>query len=143
MEKAALRVLMSMVLMLTGLALSNGPAMAQQAAPKWKAPMATITVTTAPFKNLREIQSLTIYGQSYLAVSASVPVPYGDLNLAQETGATELSRRIHLAARMACDQLQIKYPPNIYPVIGTDDCAQSAADDGMTKANDVIAAAKR
>jgi len=142
MQKTALR-LMSMVLMLAGLALLDGPATAQQAAPKWKAPMATITVTTAPFKNLRDVERLTIFGQSYLAVSASVPVPYGDLNLAQDSGANELGRRVHLAAQMACQQLEIRYPPNIYPVIGTDDCAQAAANDGMTKANDVIAAAKR
>src|SRR5437868_7638150 len=102
MEKAVLRVLMLVFVVLAGVSLPNGSTMAQQAAPKWKAPIATITVTTAPSRDLREAQRLTIYGHTFLAVSASIPVPYGDLNLRQETGASELGRRIHLAARMAC-----------------------------------------
>lgn len=118
------------------------PTLAQQAT-NWKSPMATITVTAAPLRNLREIQRLTVQGHKFLAVSASIPVPYGDLNLAQDSGASELGRRIRLAARMACQQLDIAYPPHIYAVIGTDDCVRNAADDGLAEAGTVIAAAKR
>ena len=137
------RVLAAAAFAFAGVALAGGPAMAQQASPNWRAPMATITVTAAPLKNLREIQRLTVQGHKFLAVSASIPVPYGDLNLAQDSGANELGRRVRVAARMACQQLDIKYPPSIYPVIGTDDCVRNAADEGMTEAGTVIAAAKK
>ena len=148
MEKVSLhrkhRILVATVLASIGLAL-GGPATAAQQPPiNWKAPMATITVTAAPSAvSLRELQRLTVFGSKFLVVSASVPVPYADLNLKQESGATELGRRINLAARMACEQLDIKYPQNIYPVMGTDDCEKKAADGGKTEAGTVIASARR
>jgi UrcA family protein len=125
---------------LFALALASGPAAAQQA--NRKAPIATITVTAAPYKNLGEISRMTVQGHKFLVVSASIPVPYSDLNLAQSSGADELGRRIRVAARMACQQLDIKYPPHIYAVIGSDDCQRNAADSGMAEANVVIAAAR-
>lgn len=105
--------------------------------------MATITVTAAPIGNLREIQRLTVQGNKFLAVSASVPVPYSDLNLTQSAGANELNRRVKLAARMACDQLDAAYPPYIYAIIGTDDCVKVASDNGLAEAGAVVAAARR
>jgi len=123
-----------------GLVLAHGPAAAQQTTRK--TPMATITVTAAPYRNIPEISRMTVQGHKFLVISASIPVPYSDLNLAQETGATELGRRIRVAARMACQQLDLKYPPHIYAVIGTDDCQRNAADSGMAEANVVIAAAR-
>jgi UrcA family protein len=147
MEKASLhrkhRILPAAILALAGLAFASAPTTAQQAQPNWRAPMATITVTAAPLKNLREIQRLTVQGYKFLAVSASIPVPYGDLNLSQESGASELGRRVRVAARMACQQLDLAYPPHIYAVIGTDDCVRNAADEGLAEAGTVIAAAKR
>ena len=145
MEKVLVhRRLLTLVAMaaLTGVALAHAPALAQQTAPNWKAPMATITVTAAPYRNLPEISRMTVQGHKFLAVSASVPVPYSDLDLTGESGAAELGRRIHVAARMACRQLDLKYPQHIYPVIGTDDCQRNAADTGMAEANVVIAAAR-
>lgn len=149
MEKGSLqrslRVLTVAVLGCVGLTFAGGQTFAQQATPKWKAPIATITVraTPIPMQTLREIQRLTVQGHKFLAISASIPVPYGDLNLTQESGAAELGRRIRLAARMACQQLDIKYPPYIYAVIGTDDCAKKATDNGMAEADTVIEAAKQ
>ena len=144
MEKVLLRrkrlVLLAAVFAFVGATLASEPARAQQRSPR---PMATITVTAAPIGNLREIQRLTVQGNKFLAVSASIPVPYGDLNLAQTSGATELGRRVKVAARMACQQLDNAYPSYIYPVIGTDDCEKTAADNGLAEAGSVIAAAKR
>lgn len=146
MQKISLRrkhcVLAAAIVACVGWALPGAPAVAQQASSNW-VPMATITVTAAPLKNLREVQRMTVTGHKFLAVSASVPVPYGDLNLTQETGTTELNRRIRVAARVACQQLDIKYPPHIYAVIGTDDCVRAAADGGMAEAGLVIAAATK
>ncbi|MGE4063666.1 MAG: UrcA family protein [Rhodospirillaceae bacterium] len=140
MAKCEYPVFAAIVFALLGFALSAGPAQAQQAA---RSTMPTITVTAAPLKNIREIMRLTVQGHKFLAISASVPVPYGDLNLSQESGANELGRRIRVAARLACQQLDIAYPPHIYAVIGSDDCVRNAADDGLAEAGTVIAAAKR
>lgn len=144
MEKVSLRrkhlVLLAAILAFGGSARTGDAASAPSRNAK---PMATITVTAAPIGNLREIQRLTVQGNKFLAVSASVPVPYGDLNLSQMAGASELNRRVKVAARMACDQLDQAYPPHIYPVIGTDDCVKTAAENGLAEAGSVIAAAKR
>ena len=125
-----------------GLGLANGSAAAQERPATRKAPIATITVTAAPYRNLGEISRLTVQGHKFLVISASIPVPYSDLDLAQAPGATELGRRINVAARIACQQLDIKYPPHIYAVMGTDDCQRNAANGGMAEANVVIAAAR-
>ena len=130
------------ILAFIGFALANGPASAQQTPTTRKAPIATITVTAAPYRNMGEISRLTVQGHKFLVVSASIPVPYSDLDLAQAPGAAELGRRINVAARMACQQLDIKYPPHIYAVMGTDDCRRNAANSGMAEANVVIAAAR-
>lgn len=132
----------ALMLALTGLAVANGPVTAQERPATRKMPMATITVTAAPYRNMGEISRLTVQGHKFLVVSASIPVPYSDLDLAQARGADELGRRIRVAARMACQQLDIKYPPNIYAVMGTDDCQKNAANNGMSEANAVIAAAR-
>lgn len=143
MEKVSLRrkhlVLLAAVLAFGGWTTTSEAASASRNAK----PMATITVTAAPIGNLREIQRLTVQGNKFLAVSASVPVPYGDLNLSQPAGASELGRRVRVAANMACQQLDFAYPPHIFPVIGTDDCVKTAAENGMAEAGSVIAAAKQ
>jgi UrcA family protein len=125
-----------------GLAFASGSTAAQEKAAAKRLPMATITVTAAPYRNIPEISRMTVQGHNFLVVSASVPVPYSDLNLAQATGADELGRRIRVAARMACQQIDMKYPPHIYAQIGTDDCQRNAADTGMAEANIAIAAAR-
>lgn len=120
-----------------GLALPDGPAQAQSRNSKQ---IATITVTAAPIGNLHELQRLTVQGQKFLAVSASIPVPYGDLNLLQQTGVNEFDRRVKIAARMACEQLDTAYPPYIYAVIGGDDCVKVASDNGLAEVEKVVAA---
>ena len=78
-------------------------------------------------------------------VSASIPVPYSDLDLAKDPDATELDRRIHVAARLVCEQLDNKYPPTQYPIIegySGFECARVAAHDGMEQINTIIANAK-
>lgn len=140
MEKVSLR-RKHFVLLAAALALGM-PAQAQQTSRNSK-PIATITVTASPIGNLREIQRLTVQGNKFLAVSASIPVPYGDLNLAQQGGVSELNRRIKVAANMAGDQLDMAYPPTIYAVIGTDDCVKVAAENGLAEAGRVVASRKR
>ena len=69
-------------------------------------------------------------------------VPYSDLNLARDTDADELGRRIHVAAHLICHEMDLKYPPNQYPILEGFDCEKDAARDGMERANLVIASAK-
>jgi UrcA family protein len=137
--------LVAVMLASIGSVLATGPAVAQEASAKWKPGMETITVTAAPAKNskLRGAFSGARLGDVFIAVSASIAVPYSDLNLAQEPGAAELLRRINVAARLVCLELDIKYPPSQYPVMEGEDCAHTAAKDGLTQANLVIAAVGR
>jgi UrcA family protein len=77
-----------------------------------------------------------------MMISASLPVPYGDLNLTQTPGVDEFTRRIHVAAQIVCQQLDRKYPQVNYPTLDgatADDCIESATDDGMLLANQVVA----
>jgi UrcA family protein len=49
-------------------------------------------------------------GVEMMDLSMSVAVPYGDLDLKTPGGATELDRRITLAADYVCKQLERRYP---------------------------------
>ena len=125
------------------LAAVSAPALAQQAKPPgWRPVPEMIIVTANPIKNWQGLLTGTHFS-SALSVSASLPVPYSDLNLAQSPGADELDRRINVAAGMVCRQLDLKYPPTQYPTLAGDDCFQAALSDGLARANLIIAAAKR
>ena len=79
------------------------------------------------------------------AVSATIPVPYDDLNLVREEDATELGRRVQVAARLVCQELDTKYPPTQFPIIegySGQECVRVTARDSMEQANMVIASAK-
>jgi UrcA family protein len=124
-----------------GLAIANGPVIAQQTQAKWKPSLESVTVSAAVAKNYRVILSSTHLGEAF-AITASMPVPYSDLDLAKESGAAELGRRIRVAAHLVCRQLDIKYPPSLYPILEGDNCERMAAMDGMSRADQIIAAAK-
>ena len=122
-----------------GLASAIGPAVAQQATASWKPSRESITVSAMPKKNYRMVLSGSHLGEAFV-VTASMPVPYSDLDLAKEPGATELGRRIHVAAHLVCQQLDLKYPPLLYPILEGFDCEHDAAADGMAAADQIIAA---
>jgi UrcA family protein len=125
--------------MLAFIGVAIGPAAAQDAPLKWKPGRESITVSGKPVKNYRMILSNSHLGEAF-AVTASIPVPYSDLDLAKEPGAAELGRRIHVAAHLVCQQLDLKYPPALYPILEGGDCERDATSDGMAAANQVIAA---
>jgi UrcA family protein len=131
------------MLALTGLA--NGPALAQQTAARWKPSVESVIVRAGPMKDWQMALTASHLGKAFM-VSASIPVPYSDLDLAREPDATELGRRIHVAASLVCMELDTKYPPTQYPIIegySGFDCARNAARDGMEQINTIIASAKR
>jgi UrcA family protein len=120
----------------------NTPALAQQAPAKWKPTLESVIISAQkPMRNYRLVLSSSRLGEAFF-VSASINVPYNDLNLVQDMGAEELDRRIHVAARLVCQQLDRKYPQSQYPVLEGVDCVQDAAREGMDRANAVIASAR-
>jgi UrcA family protein len=127
---------------LTCIAVPNGPALAQQAAPRWKPGLESVIISAQkPMRNYRLVLSSSRLGEAFF-ISASIDVPYNDLDLAQDVGAEELDRRIHVAARLVCEQLDRKYPPTQYPILEGDNCVPDAAREGMERANLVIANAR-
>lgn len=129
--------LLSALLLVSG-GLTIGPALAQQAAAKWTPSRESVTITAKATKNYRLVLTNSHLGEAMM-VSASIPVPYNDLDLSKDPGADELGRRIHVAARLICEELDRKYPPAIYPILEGFNCEHDAAADGMEQANKVIA----
>jgi UrcA family protein len=119
-----------------------GPVFAQQAPQKWVPTRESITISASPTRNYRIVLSASHLGQAFV-VSASMPVPYSDLNLTRDPDAEELGRRIHVAARLVCLQLDQKYPPMQYPILDGFNCEHDAAAEGMSRADLVIASARK
>jgi UrcA family protein len=131
--------------LLATLGWANGPALAQPTAERWRPRVESIIVRAAPPKNWRLALSASRLGQAFL-VSASIPVPYSDLDLAREQDATEMGRRIRVAAQLVCQQLDNKYPPAQYPIVegySGYDCARMAAKDGMEHVDMILASIRR
>jgi UrcA family protein len=131
---------------LCGLALAaaSAPAAAQPVA-TWNPSRETVVVNGTPYKQFRGILTGSHIGKAML-VSASVAVPYGDLNLTRNPDADEFGRRIQLAAKLVCDQLDRRYPVSLYPILdgsSPEDCVRGTAAEGMVAANQVIAAKRR
>jgi UrcA family protein len=130
--------LVAFALVPTGLS----PALAQPAG--WKPRLESIIVKAGAMRDWHMALTASHLGTAFM-VSASIPVPYSDLDLAQEPGASELGRRIQVAARLVCQELDRKYPPAQFPIVeGYDDgdCARLAARDGMEQVNMVLASAR-
>ena len=138
-------VLAAVLLASIGLAITARPALGQQTATKWVPTREAIIVRAAPTKNWRVVLTASHLGEAFI-VSASMPVPYSDLNLAREPDAAEFGRRIHVAAHLVCQQLDIKYPPTQYPIVdgySGYECERATANDGMSQASTIIASATR
>lgn len=139
----ALKHLMPAAILVASIGLTGGQAVGQQTQtpPAWRPSLETVIVQAAKLKNYRLVMSSTRIGEVF-AVTASLQVPYSDLHLATATDAAELQRRIGVAARLVCLELDAKYPPSMYAIVEGDNCEQNAAKDGLDRANQVIAAAK-
>src|SRR3954470_22327845 len=106
MKTTSLHQLLLMVTIASfGLTSATAPGLAQQAPPRWKPGLESVIISALkPNRNYRLVLSSSRLGEAFL-VSASMEVPYSDLNLAREPDASELGRRIHVAARLVCLQL--------------------------------------
>ena len=134
--------LMLVALLLASAGLTVSPSLAQPAG--WKPRLESIIVKAGGQQNWHLALSASRLGTAFM-VSASIPVPYSDLDLGQEPGTTELGRRIQVAARLVCQELDRKYPPTQFPILegyADGDCARLAAKDGMEQVNVVLASAR-
>lgn len=141
MKRKALHHLVLAAMIPTSTAFLHGPALAQQAAPRWNPTLEQVIVSAKASRNYRVVLSSSHLGEAFI-VSASMEVPYNDLNLANDPDAAELGRRIHVAAHLICQEMDQKYPPMQYPILEGFDCERDAARGGMEQANLVIASAK-
>ncbi|MEO8301473.1 MAG: UrcA family protein [Rhizomicrobium sp.] len=133
--------LVLVAILLAAIAGTQAPAQAQA---RWKPSVESITVKAGAMKNWRMALTASHLGKAF-AVSASIPVPYDDLDLVKEPDVTELTRRIQLAARLVCQELDSKYPPMQFPILegySGPDCVRVTARESMEQADIVIASAK-
>ena len=78
--------------------------------------------------------------QGHSGISIVEKVSYGDLNLATNSGAMELQKRIKASATQICGQLKKLYPDSVE----TDPpCVERAFQSAMKEANKAIAAAEK
>jgi UrcA family protein len=138
--KTLYHLVLAAIIVPAGLAASR-PVLAQDAPARWKPSLESVIVSGKATKNYRVVLSGSRLGEAFI-VSASMEVPYSDLNLVKEPDAAELDRRIHVAAHLICREMDLKYPPVQYPILEGFDCEHDAAKDGMERANLVIANAK-
>lgn len=138
--------LVLVAVVLASAAITALPATAQtRSTARWAPRIESITVKAGAMKNWRAALTASHLGKAF-AVSASMPVPYADLDLVKSEDADELGRRVQVAARLVCQELDNKYPPAQFPIIegySGSECVRVTARDSMEEANMVIAKAKR
>ncbi|HSS12257.1 MAG TPA: UrcA family protein [Rhizomicrobium sp.] len=138
-----MKTLHHLILVALTLAFTGGTAAVAQEKPRWKPRVESVIVRAGGSRDYHMALTASHLGKAFL-VSASIPVPYSDLDLTKE--ADELGRRIRVAAELVCQQLDNKYPPAQYPVLegySGFDCVRMASKDSMEQADLIIANAKR
>ena len=73
-------------------------------------------------------------------VSLSYGVSYSDLNLASQYGPIALEKRVHDAAKAACEEIGRKYPLS---TPSDEVCTKTAMDKAMVKVHELVAAARQ
>jgi UrcA family protein len=135
------RLLLAAVIAPITLASASAPGLAQQATSRWRPSLESVIVSGKAARNYRLVLSGSRLGEAFI-ISASMEVPYSDLDLAKDPDADELGRRIRVAAHLVCREMDIKYPPVQYPILEGFNCEHDATSDGMERANLVIASAR-
>jgi UrcA family protein len=135
------QLLLATIVVPTVLAAAHAPALAQQTTARWNPTLEQVIISAKASRNYRVVLTNSRLGEAFI-VSASMEVPYSDLNLTRDPDADELGRRIHVAAHLICEEMDRKYPQVQYPILEGFDCEHDAARDGMERANLVIANAR-
>jgi UrcA family protein len=79
-------------------------------------------------------------GVPIVNVSLSYGVSIADLNLASQYGPIALEKRVHDAAKAACEEIGRKYPKS---TPSDEVCTKVAADKAMVKVRELVAAARQ
>jgi UrcA family protein len=79
-------------------------------------------------------------GVPIVDVSVSYGVSIADLNLASQYGPIALEKRVHDAAKAACEEIGRKYPSS---TPSNEVCTKVAADKAMVKVRELVAAARQ
>ncbi|MDB5426873.1 MAG: hypothetical protein JWR43_848 [Phenylobacterium sp.] len=106
-----MRKLIGPTALIVGLVLSSGA---------WAAP-------SEPVVQLQHTGRTSMIGAPIDEVTASQPVSYADLNLANPADVQKLDQRIETAAAQSCRDLRAAYPPEFYPKVSGGSCVASAA----------------
>jgi UrcA family protein len=83
----------------------------------------------------------TASGQPVEVVHLSRVVSYADLNLATQSGVTQLEKRINDAAKSVCNELELLMPTGTSKGVGSGSCVNDATKDAMAKARVAMATA--
>jgi UrcA family protein len=107
---------------------------------------AQLSPTGAGDKSAYGVGDITVYAHHRYATqpttgervrmdSISMTVPLDDLDLATRRGARIAKARIERAARDVCDEVQLNYPKDVEPAVGS--CYTHAVRDAVAQAQDV------
>jgi len=84
----------------------------------------------------------TSSGIPLIDISLSYGVSYAGLDLATHSGAMELEKRVHEAAKAACEEISHQRPlAHLTPSDSV--CAKTAAEKAMVKVDELVAAAEK
>jgi len=79
-------------------------------------------------------------GVPIVDVSLSYGVSFADLNLASQYGPIALEKRVHDAAKAACEEIGRKYPQS---TPSDEACTKAATDKAMVKVRELVATARQ
>jgi len=102
--KTRYQLLLAAIIVSPALASASGPAFAQQATAKWNPTLEQVIISAKASRNYRVVLTNSRLGEAFI-VSASMEVPYNDLNLARDPDADELGRRLHEFDRRGFDTI--------------------------------------
>ncbi len=76
-------------------------------------------------------------------VELSRRVGYADLNVGTHSGAVELQKRVEMAAKVVCDELERSYPNSTESDLQAGTCVQEAINSAKGEVDAAIAAAEK
>ena len=89
---------------------------------------------------MKKAPAATSTGVPIVDVSMSYGVSIADLNLASQYGPIALEKRVHDAAKAACEEIGRKYPQS---TPSDEVCTKVATDKAMVKVNELVAEARK
>ena|SRR5690242_21555250 len=127
-------------LAVAGSAIAIAPALAQPGAQASAAQ--EVTVIAPKVARHHYAGGPRFFGAPIEVVSLTKTVSFADLDLTKQADVSTFEARVQATAQAACGDLEIKYPSTYYvPVPADQNCQQTASDQAMALAKEVIAAA--